>query len=539
MQIDYLIVGQGLAGSILAWELIQHEQTVLVIDNGHKNSASRVAAGLINPITGQRLVKSAEVDQCLPAALDCYRKLEQFFTQQFYFPLPMLRLFRCQAEQDRYRQRCNDVAYQSYLGKRFPLGQSGEPVNDTDGGFEQQHTGYLNIARLLDAMRKFLQRHQSYLGMSFNYQELQLHADRVQWKDYQAAAVIFCEGAYALENPWFRWLPYQLCKGDIITLQSSNPVPAKMINDGYWLLPVSNNTVKVGATYEWQWRNGSAGDEARQVLLQAYQRLTADTQFNVIDHQAGIRPTTKDKHPFIGRHPEQKRLLIFNGFGSKGALWIPYFASHLVQTLCFNKPLPAEVDIDRFAQGNSMVTLAKRFVSEHLRPGDVAIDATVGNGHDTEFLARCVGKEGQVYGFDIQSQAIANTRDRLVGSELDKRVTLYHAGHESMADCILQSLHGKIAAVVFNLGYLPGGDKTKPTKTQSTQMALEQALALLKVGGVISMVVYSGHAAGEEETRGLVSWLQQLNSKVFTIEFVSARNGAMDAPGLIKIIKTR
>ena len=539
MKKDFLIVGQGLAGSILAWELMQHEQRVLVIDNDRVNSASRVAAGLINPITGQRLVKANEVDVCLPVALDCYQKLEQQFSQQFYFPLPMLRLFRCQAEQDRYQHRCRDAAYQVYLGQHFQPGATGEPVKDEHGGFEQHHTGYVDFANLLAALREYMQQQQAYQCASFDCQDLQFHDQSIQWRNYQADCVVFCEGAGALDNPWFRWLPFQLCKGDIITVESHKPVPTKLINDGHWLLPISSQRVKVGATYEWQWRDDQPGDVAGQILSRAYQQLTGDTQFSLVDHQSGLRPTTKDKHPFLGRHAERKQLAIFNGFGSKGALTIPYYAARLVETLLHNKPLPADADISRFVHGSSMVTLAKCFLSNHINTGDVVIDATVGNGHDTEFLARCVGVEGRVYGFDIQQQAILNTQQRLAGCGLANRVTLYCAGHESMSDFIEAGLRGKIAAIVFNLGYLPGNDKYIHTQTASTLKALQQALSLLKVGGIVSIVTYSGHAEGQREACEIRNWLQQLSDHGIKFEFVSANKDALNAPGLIKIIKQR
>ncbi len=537
MKVDFLIVGQGLAGSILAWELMQHEQRVLVIDSGRENSASRVAAGLINPITGQRLVKANEVDDCLPVALDCYQKLGQQFSQQFYFPLPMLRLFRCQAEQDRYQHRCRDIAYQAYLGRRFQPGESGEPINDVHGGFEQHHTGYVDITTLLVTLREHLQQHEAYLSASFDYQELQFRDKSVQWRNYQADFVVFCEGSGALDNPWFRWLPFQLCKGDIITVESHKTVPAKLINDGHWLLPISRQRAKVGATYEWQWHDDQPSEVAGQILLRAYQQLTGDTQFSIVDHQSGLRPTTKDKHPFLGRHAERKHLAIFNGFGSKGALTIPYYAVRLVETLLHNKPVPANTDINRFDLGISMVTLAKRFVSDHINEGDVAVDATIGNGYDTEFLARCVGAEGQVYGFDIQQQAISNTQHRIAGCGLASRVTLYCAAHESMNDFIEPDLHGKIAAVVFNLGYLPGDDKSIQTQMLSTLKALQQALSLLKVGGIVSIVTYSGHAEGQREASEIRNWLQQLNNNAIKFEFVSANKDILNAPSLIKIIK--
>ena len=231
MKVHYLIVGQGLAGSILAWQLMQHERNVLVIDNEKKNSASKVAAGLINPVTGQRLVKSRDVDTCLPVAINCYRKLEEYFKRQYYFPVPMLRLFRSKAEIERYKNRCRDLSYRTYLGESFQVGLSGESINDSLGSFEQHQTGYLDITALLTALRAYLEARDAYCSTLLDYSDIELNKEIVQWKDYQADCVIFCEGANAMHNPWFRWLPFQLSKGEIISVQNDQAMPKKILND--------------------------------------------------------------------------------------------------------------------------------------------------------------------------------------------------------------------------------------------------------------------------------------------------------------------
>ena len=541
MKVNYLIVGQGLAGSILAWQLMQHEQSVLVVDNEKNNSASRVAAGLINPITGQRLVKSRDVDSCLPVAINNYRKLEEYFGQQFYYPMPMLRLFRSQAEIDRYKNRCTDRAYQPYLGESFQAGQSGESINDSFGSFEQNQTGYLAITALLTALREYFQEHKAYLSTTLNYSDLAIDEDFVQWKDYQADCVMFCEGANAVDNPWFRWLPFQLSKGEIISVHGSESAPKKILNDGYWLLPTTADyVVKAGATYEWEWSDENPGTEAKKHLIEACERLTGiEKGWSVIDHKAGIRPTTKDKNPFIGFHPQHRhrRVAIFNGFGSKGSMLIPFFASQLVGYLLRGISLPEQADIKRFETKISMVTLAKRYVSECIKPGDVVIDATVGNGYDTEFLARCVGSEGKVFGFDIQNEAIAKAKLRLTGLRLHERVVFFKASHEFLIRHIDRSCHGNITAIMFNLGYLPGTEKAVKTQAASTTNALEQAIKLIKPGGIITVISYVGHQGGNQEASSVKECLRQSRYKNLKVERVSQSNAKVNAPELVVITK--
>ncbi len=147
------------------------------------------------------------------------------------------------------------------------------------------------------------------------------------------------------------------------------------------------------------------------------------------------------------------------------------------------------------------VTFVKALMSHALHPGDFAVDATVGNGHDTLFLSSQVGGRGRVFGFDIQQDALDNAGCRLKDGGAHPNVTLFHAGHERMAELIPGEAHGKVAAVMFNLGYLPGSDGRVITRAETTCSAIDAALSIMRKGGVISLVLYTGHPGGEEEAQ--------------------------------------
>lgn len=164
----------------------------------------------------------------------------------------------------------------------------------------------------------------------------------------------------------------------------------------------------------------------------------------------------------------------------------------------------------------SLVQQAHRVVAEVLHTGDIAIDATVGNGHDTLFLATQVGSAGKVYGFDIQQQALDSAWQRLEQAGQTAPVSLYHAGHEVMAMLLPESVAGRVKAVMFNLGYLPGGDKQRTTSTSTTLAALQAALSLLAPGGVISLLAYTGHPGGREEAEQVKGWAAALAQDLFT-----------------------
>jgi methylase of polypeptide subunit release factors len=185
----------------------------------------------------------------------------------------------------------------------------------------------------------------------------------------------------------------------------------------------------------------------------------------------------------------------------------------------------------------SLLKLAHQHIQNVLQAGDTAIDATVGNGHDTQFLAEQVGLAGRIYGFDIQTTALNAARAKLQHSQLADCVTLIQVSHADMANHIPINEHGKIKACMFNLGYLPKGDKTIITQTGSTLSALTVASDLLAHLGIMTILAYSGHAGGDEETASVKSWLAQLSDQQFAFEIFFSAIPSPSAPRLFVVKK--
>lgn len=163
--------------------------------------------------------------------------------------------------------------------------------------------------------------------------------------------------------------------------------------------------------------------------------------------------------------------------------------------------------------------------------GDIVIDATIGNGHDTCFLAGVVGESGLVIGFDIQQEALESTKRNLQENGLEKRALLFQEDHANMLRRVDTHYHGKIKVIMFNLGYLPGGDKTIVTKLSSTITALEISLELLCLGGELVVMVYTGHSGGEEEWHGIQSWLSSLDI-CYQVQFIVPPSLRKEVPKL-------
>jgi predicted methyltransferase len=177
--------------------------------------------------------------------------------------------------------------------------------------------------------------------------------------------------------------------------------------------------------------------------------------------------------------------------------------------------------------------MAREFVSACVSGGDLVIDATAGNGHDTLFLASLVGDKGKVLSFDVQKEAIETTRQLLEGENLIHRVDLILDSHENMSDYV----HGFVSAVMFNLGYLPGGEHDTITRPETTVNALKAGLLMLRPGGIITVVIYTGHEGGKEERTALFSFCANLNQKQFTVLHYSVINQIHDPPSLLVIEK--
>lgn len=342
---DFLIIGQGLAGSLLAWELIQRDCKVVIVDNDREN-ASQVAAGLINPITGMRFVKSADVDLLLPAALHRYSQLADFFQQAFYIEKPLLRIFQNDNELKNADKRLNNPAYQAYLGDIQPS-KTIDNLATPFGFLEQKQTGYLLTRSLLSCLKAFFIANDSYLKADFDYRDLHLQPS-LRWQNICPKQIIFCEGYRASQNPWFSWLPFQPVKGEILTLEHQTRLPDKILNYGNWLIPLTAHRIRIGASFDRENLNSQITVHGKNDLLNALNRISPDlSNTTLIDHQANIRPCTQDRHPFIGLHPQHNNLAIFNGFGAKGSLQIPWHGRHFADVLLDDAPLAHFCNIQR------------------------------------------------------------------------------------------------------------------------------------------------------------------------------------------------
>lgn len=348
--IDFLIVGQGLAGSLLAWDLIKNGCSVAVVDPCLEQTASRAAAGIINPVTGKRLVKTDGVDSYLPTAIALFDVLSDFFGVRFFHPKPLHRLFKSDDEKEQWKKRFNQLGYDGYIGNKVNVtAESGAKYRELPG-FEQKQCGHLDTVLLLDTLRKYFKQKDCFVNAALYSDELTLSATHVSWGNYKVNTVVFCNGYELQKNKWFSWLPMYAVQGEVLTLETSALIPEQIIQFGKWLLPLGNNQFKLGATWQWSPLDLVSNPDKKSELLDACSDYFPNLQgAKIVQHHVGVRPGTKDRKPFLGRHPHSHHLAVFNGFGSKGSLMIPWYSQHFSRFLMGQGAIPPHSDIKRYA----------------------------------------------------------------------------------------------------------------------------------------------------------------------------------------------
>lgn len=348
---DYLILGQGLAGSLLAWQLVDAGARVLVIDNGHRSASSRVAAGLINPLAGMRFNAAAETAEWLASMRTTYAAIaEAMRASPYLHEIPMQRLLRS-PQQRRFweRQQANPVAC-PYLGPPLAPEAFDPGIRAPHGGFAQRATGYVDLPRLLDDLGTWLKSMQALEQAEVRYQDIVTSPEAVSVGPHRARHLLCCEGYRMQQNPWFADLPLQPDKGELLRLESQRPLCRHIINGAHWLIPLQAGGYRFGSTHEHRQIDNLATDAARDALQQGLETLLVDNSgVRISEHVAGVRPATSDRHPMLGTHANDRRLHLFNGFGARGALTIPWYGIRMREYLLAQRPLPAQADIKRFA----------------------------------------------------------------------------------------------------------------------------------------------------------------------------------------------
>ncbi|MEL6865808.1 MAG: FAD-binding oxidoreductase [Bacteroidota bacterium] len=347
-RVDVLIVGQGLAGSLVAFYLEKAGKRVMVVDKQHEGASSKIAAGIVNPITGRRFVKSWMIDELLPVARVCYRELEESLGVKLLYQRSIYRLLDSPAEDNEWQSRSGAAPLAPYIGTASDEDRVQAIVQDHYGICEVKGI-QVDLPLLIESYKQYLQDKQALLLENFDYSALIPKENGFEYGNIHCSSVIFCEGHQARQNPWFSYLPFVLTKGEVFYLDLPQHTSEHILKRKVMLAPMSNGQYWLGANYEWTPQDDLPTEKGRQELEEKLKALL-HLPYQIHTHTAAIRPTVKDRRPFLGEHTEEKGMYIFNGLGTKGVSLGPYWARHFCRWLIGKEELAREVDIRRFNQ---------------------------------------------------------------------------------------------------------------------------------------------------------------------------------------------
>lgn len=344
MEVDYIIVGLGLAGISFCETLIENNKRFVVFDAGN-NTSSKVAAGLYNPVILKRFTPVWNAQEQTNKALPFYEKLESKLGVQIDYKTHVHRIFYSVDEQNRWFEASDKPNLEPFISPKI-LPNTHQQVKATFGFGEVLHSGRIDTAQLLESYRNYLKTMDLIKEEAFKHTSLQL-TKPLHYKSIQSKHIVFAEGFGIKKNPFFNHLPLVGNKGEVITIKAPELNLDNIIKSGVFIIPLSDNFYNVGATYNWNDKDTLPTQEGKEELLEKLSKMIACT-FEIISHQAGVRPTVIDRKPLIGQHSEFKNLYVLNGLGTHGVMIGPTVAEKLFDFIENGKALDKEIDIARF-----------------------------------------------------------------------------------------------------------------------------------------------------------------------------------------------
>jgi glycine/D-amino acid oxidase-like deaminating enzyme len=347
MHYDYLIIGQGLAGSFLSWNLTSAGKKILVIDAPQPFTASKVASGVINPVTGRRMVRTWQIETLMPFAVDAYSKLGNELGAELirqcniidFHPTPQMKLAfqeRLPEESEYLHAAKNENEWRNYFQYDFGFG-------------ETSPCWLIDINAMLKEWRKKLKDTGALLEEQFLLADCRITPGLVQYNGISADKIFFCDGVSGFDNPYFQLLPYARNKGQALIVEIPGLPRDHIFKQGINIVPWNKDLFWIGSSYEWDFADTDPSPEFREKTERQLNHWLK-TSYKIVDHLASERPANMERRPFVGLHPQMLSVGILNGMGTKGCTLAPYFANQLSNFLLSETPIEPLADVQRFSR---------------------------------------------------------------------------------------------------------------------------------------------------------------------------------------------
>lgn len=343
--VDYIIVGCGLASISFCEELRANDKTFIVFDDQSQKS-SIVAAGLYNPVILKRFSAVWKAKEQLALSAPRYAKIEKDLNIKFDYKLPILRRFTSIQEQNKWFNASDKPLLEPYLSTN--LVKNKNTCIDADFGFgEVLHSGRLDTETLITNYRSFLKANDSFIGTSFVHDKMEFVNEEIHYENIKTKQIVFAEGFGVKNNPYFHNIPLAGSKGEILKIKAPGLKIDYAIKSSVFVIPLGDDMYNVGATYNNEDKTNTPTELAKEELISKLKTfITCD--FEIIEHIAGVRPTVKDRRPLVGRHTQYKNLYVLNGLGTRGVMIAPYVSNQLFRLIEHGEALEKEIDIWRF-----------------------------------------------------------------------------------------------------------------------------------------------------------------------------------------------
>ncbi|MDB5196132.1 MAG: FAD-binding oxidoreductase, partial [Flaviaesturariibacter sp.] len=324
MQVDILIVGQGLCGTMLSWMLHKEGVSFVVIDDNQEHASSKVAAGIINPVTGRRYVTTWMIEEVMPFAKGMYEEIGAYHQTRFIHPKSVIDFFPSAQMLNAFVERVKED--DTYLHAYPDQNHFNQHFNYDFGCGEIKPAYIVHLGLLLADWRKTLLSKNALIEDNFRLADLEVRFDGIAYGDIKAKKIIFCDGAAGINNPWFSLLPFAANKGEALIIECEGLSNEHIFKRGLTLTPLPvKNSFWVGSNYQWEFTDDQPS-EAFYKSTTTHLDHWLKKPYKVLQHKAAVRPATLERRPFVGFHPQFPGIGIFNGMGTKGASLAPFFA---------------------------------------------------------------------------------------------------------------------------------------------------------------------------------------------------------------------
>jgi glycine/D-amino acid oxidase-like deaminating enzyme len=342
---DVLIIGGGIAGTTLAWQWhLQGKSIHWIADD--VVSSSHVAAGVFNPIVLKRFSPVWKAEEQLEALFPFYTQVQKYVESQIIHVLPVWRRFHDEKERKTWIRKSVREDLDNLM-LTDPEDTSLEGIEAENGFGVVNQTGWLDTSAYMESSMAYFKSRNEFSKEMFEYSQLQVSEGEVSYGGVKAKAILFAEGNHLPKNPWFNDLPMQGNKGEILIIKCPGLKLEQIIKSSVFLMPYQEDLFWAGATYDRDYNDETPTADARNFLISKLETFLK-LPYQIIEHKSGIRPTTEDRRPFVGNHPEYKNLYVFNGMGSRASLVAPWASKLLFDKIYNGLELPADMDIARF-----------------------------------------------------------------------------------------------------------------------------------------------------------------------------------------------